>query len=165
MRNGIGVAALILIGGLATGCGGSGSESVKETNGTAAATTTAQTAAPTTTVESTMPSRPAPTNAQVKDAFEAFINERANSGVMLAQSVTDVTVSDGVVTVTLDADPVVLDLSPFDNQAELFGVPVAFNDDDGVWLRKTVQRVDVVDADGNSLGSMTAAELNKMGAG
>lgn len=98
MRNGIGVAALIVIGGLATGCGGSGSESVKETNGTAAATTTAQTAAPTTTVESTVPSLPAPTNAQVKDAFEAFINERASSGVMLAQSVTDLTVSDGVVT-------------------------------------------------------------------
>ncbi|KUI17397.1 hypothetical protein AU191_08800 [Mycolicibacterium acapulense] len=120
------------------------------------------TAATTTT---TADARPAPTNAQVKEAFESFITERASSGVMLAQSVTDVSVSDGVVTVTLDADPVVLDLSPFDNQAELFGVPVAFNDDDGVWLRKTVQRVDVVDADGNSLGSMTAAELNKMGAG
>lgn len=162
-RNGVAVAALIAMIGLVAACGGGGSESSKETSST---TTTARVTAATTTVETTTAdARPAPTNAQVKEAFESFINERASSGVMLAQSVTDVTVSDGVVTVTLDADPVVLDLSPFDNQAELFGVPVAFNDDDGVWLRKTVQRVDVVDADGNSLGSMTAAELNKMGAG
>ncbi|GLP83643.1 DUF2510 domain-containing protein [Mycobacterium antarcticum] len=109
--------------------------------------------------------RPAPTDAQVEEAFQAYINERSSSGVMLAESVTSVTVTGGVVTIVLDAEPVVLELSPFDNQAELFGTPVAFNDDEGVWLRQTVQRVDVVDADGTSLGSMTAADLNKMGAG
>ena len=75
------------------------------------------------------------------------------------------TVIGGVVNVTLDPDQVVLETSPFDNLAELFGVPVAFNDNEGVWLRQTVQRVDVVDADGKSLGSLTAAELNKLGAG
>lgn len=91
-------------------------------------------AAPT-TIEKTTEARPIPTDAQVKEAFEAFINERADSGAMLAQSVTSVMVSDGVVTVTLDPDPVILELSPFDNHAELFGVPVAFNDDEGVWLR------------------------------
>lgn len=160
MRNGIAVAALIAMVGLFAGCGGS--ESSKETN-SAAATTTVETAAPPPTT--TTVARPAPTDAQVKEAFEAYINERANSGVMLAQSVTSVTVTGGVVTVTLDAEPVVLELSPFDNLAKLFGTPVAFNDDEGVWLRQTVQRVDVVDANGNSLGSMTAAELNKMGAG
>jgi ABC-type Fe3+-citrate transport system substrate-binding protein len=152
--NGIAVAALMMIVGLAAGCGGS--ESAKE--GSTVATTTA---------ENTTESRPAPrapTDAQVKEAFESFINGRANSGVMLAQSVTSVTVTGGVVTVTVDAKPVVLELSPFDNLAKLFGTPVAFNDDDGVWLRQTVQRVDVADANGKSLGSMTAAELNKMGA-
>jgi hypothetical protein len=56
-------------------------------------------------------------------------------------------------------------MSPFDNQAKWLGTPVAFNDEEGVWLRQTVQRVDVIDAAGTSLGSMTAAELNKMGAG
>jgi hypothetical protein len=151
--NGIAVAALIVIVGLAAACGGS--ESAKEEDSTAA----------TTTVETATEARPTPTDAQAKEAFESFINERVNSGVLLAKSVTSVTVNGGVVTVTLDPDPVVLDTSPFDNLAKLFGIPVAFNDDDGVWLRKTVQRVDVVDADGKSLGSMTAAELNKMGAG
>lgn len=159
MRNGIAVVALIAMVGLFAACGGS--ESSKETN-TTAATTTLETAAPPTT---TTVARPAPTDAQVKEAFDSYINERANSGVMLAQSVTSVTVNGGVVTVTVDAEPVVLETSPFDNLAEFFGTPVAFNDDEGVWLRQTVQRVDVVDAEGTSLGSMTAAELNKMGAG
>lgn len=160
-RKGVAVAALITTLGLPTGC--STSESSKETSGTAA-TSTVQTAAPT-TGEATTETRPAPTDAQVKEAFETYINERADTGVMLAQSVTSVTATGGVVTVTVDAKPVVLELSPYDNLAKLFGTPVAFNDDEGVWLRLTVQRVDVVGAAGNSLGSMTAAELNKRGAG
>lgn len=117
------------------------------------------------TSETTRAARPAPTDAQVKDAFETYIKERATSGVMLAQSVTSVAVADGVVTVIVDAKPAVLELSPFNNLAQLFGTPAAFNDDQGIWLRQTVQRVAVFDAGGNSLGSMTAAELNKMGAG
>lgn len=161
MRNGIAVGAGIVIVGLAAACGG-GSESSKETSGTAA-TTTLETAAPTTTVAAE--SRPAPTDAQLKEAIEAFVNERSNSGVRIAQAVTSVTASGGVVTVTVDAEPVVLELTPFDNLAKVFGTPAAFNDDEGVWLRRTLQRVDVVDATGNSLGSMTAAELHKMGAG
>ncbi len=164
MRNGIAVVALMGIVGLAAACGGGGSGSSTLTSSNPA-NTTAETAAPTTTEVTTTEVRPAPTDAEVKEAFEAYINERANSGVMLAQSVTSVTVFDGVVTVIVDAKPVVLELSPFDNLAKLFGTPVAFNDDEGVWLRQTVQRVDVVDAAGSSLGSLTAAELNKMGAG
>lgn len=111
------------------------------------------------------PARPAPTAAEVKQAFDTYIEERADAGVLLAQAVTSVRVEAGVVTVTVEAAPVVLELSPFDNLARLFGTPVAFNDDDGVWLRETVERVDVADAAGRSLGSMAAAELNKLGAG
>lgn len=166
MQNCIAVAALIVVGGLVAACGsgsGSGSASSTETGGNAV-TTTVVTAAPTTTVATTEV-RPAPTDAQLKEAIEAFVNERSNSGVKIAQAVTSVTASGGVVTVIVDAEPMVLEVTPFDNLAEMFGTPAAFNDDEGVWLRRTLQRVDVVDASGNSLGSMTAAELNKMGAG
>ena len=128
----------------------------------AAESTTA--AAPPTTETSAPSTLPAPTDAEVKQAFQAYIDERSSSGVMLAQSVTSVTVSNGVVTVAANPNPVLLE-SGSSNLAKLFGTPVAFNDDQGIWLRETVQRVDVVDAAGNSLGSMTAAELNKMGAG
>lgn len=164
MRNGIAVASLATVVGLATACGGSGGESSKGASRTVA-TTTVETVAPTTTAQTTTTVRPAPSDAQVKDAFESYIKERADSGVRLAQSVTSVGVASGAVTVTVGAKPVVLELSPFDNLAKLFGTPVAFNDDQGVWLRQTVQRVDVVDAVGKSLGSMTAAQLHKMGAG
>ena len=130
---------------------------------TAAADNTT-TAAPTTTETSAPSTRPAPTDAEVKQAFQAYITDRANSGVMLASSVTSVTVAGGVVTIIANPDPVLLE-SGSSNLAKLFGTPVEFNDDQGIWLRQTVQRVDVVDAAGNSLGSMTAAELNKMGVG
>jgi len=124
------------------------------------------TATATRTSESPAPStRPAPTNDQVKQAFQAYIDERSSSGVMMAWSVTSVTVADGVVTVTADPAPVVLETSPFQNLAEFFGTPVVFNSDEGIWLRETVQRVDVVDTSGQSLGSMTAAELNKKATG
>ncbi len=173
--------ALIVAIGLAGAYGGSGSVEEREST---AATTTVGTTTPTktaesdysgpwatadpTTVETPAEARPAPTDAQVVEAFESYINERANSGVMLAQSVTSVTAADGVVTVAVDPSPVLLEMSLelWDNNlAEFFGIPVVFNDDEGVWLRKTVHRVDTVDADGNSLGSMTAAELNKKATG
>lgn len=150
-------AVLAAATGLA-GCADSGSSD-------SALTTSRTTTTTATTTTTTLPSRPAPTDDEVKEAFQAFVDERAASGVMLAEGVTDVSVSDGVVTIILDADPVLLEMSPYDNYAELFGVPVMFNDEDGVWLRQTVQRVDVVDAGGHSMGSMTAAELHKKGAG
>jgi len=131
----------------------------------------ATTTTPTTTTATPMTddkapdTRPAPSNDQAERAFQAYIKERSDSGVMLAQAVTSVAVADGVATVTLDASPALLELSPFDNLAEFFGTPAAFNDKDGIWLRKTVTRVDVVNADGTLLGSMTAAELNKKAAG
>ncbi|WP_156298248.1 hypothetical protein [Mycobacterium paragordonae] len=155
--NGRALAGAIVVVAFVAACGHTESAKGKGTTTAPVATVAPRTTSP--------EARPAPTDAQVKQAFEAYINERANSGVMLAQSVTSVTVARGVVTVTIDAKPVVLELSPFDNLAKFFGTPIAFNDAEGVWLRRTAQRVDVVNAAGNSLGSMTAAELNKMGAG
>lgn len=155
----VAVAPLLVLTGA---CGDSG-------EGTGAAATTSTTTTTTVTdprAESPAPAaRPAPSDAEVVEAFQTYIDERAAAGVMLAEAVTSVTSADGVVTVTMDADPVLLELSPFDNHAQLFGTPAAFNDDDSVWLRQTVQRVDVVDATGQSLGSMTTAELNRRATG
>lgn len=162
----VGLALLLgscIFAGIA-GMAGSGDK-----NDSSSSTTRASSSPGTTRVSSSAPktvdARPAPTNEQVRQAFQAYIDERARSGVMLAQAVTSVTVSGGVVTVTLEASPTLLEVSPFKNLAEFFGTPVVFNSDDGIWLRRTVQRVDVVNADGASLGSMTAAELNKKATG
>jgi hypothetical protein len=81
---------------------------------TPSSTTAATTATtPQDAVDRTIP----PTDAQVREAFQAYINERADAGVMMAKSVTSVAFSDGVVTITLDAPPALLELSPFDNEA------------------------------------------------
>jgi hypothetical protein len=130
-----------------------------------AGASTAQDPPPAAAPEPAPAARPDPTQAEVQLAFQEYIDERAAAGVMLAEAVTDVSVNGGVVTVVMDAPPVVLELSPYDNHAELFGIPVAFDDDEGLWLRQVVQRVDVVSAAGQSMGSMTAAELRKMGTG
>jgi len=112
-----------------------------------------------------------PTDDEIVAAFQEFISERSGAGVMLAQSVADISFSDGKATVTLDPARsgaqywALLETSPFDNHAELFGVPAAFDDEAGVWLRQRVARVEVVDVDGRPLGTLTTAELNRRAAG
>ncbi len=107
-----------------------------------------------------------PTDSQIIEAFQAFVTERATGGVMLAKAVSEVRFDSGRVTVALDPARsgaeywALIETSPFDNLADLFGQPVIFNDDLGVWLRGRVTDVVVVDVDGRPLGSRTAAELN-----
>lgn len=112
-----------------------------------------------------------PTDEQIVAAFQNFASQRAEAGVMLAQSVADVRFADGTVTVALDPARsgaqywALLESSPYDNHAELFGIPAAFDDEDGVWLRQRVGRVEVVDIDGRPLGTLTTDELNRKATG
>lgn len=112
-----------------------------------------------------------PTDDEILAAFQEFIAERSGARVMLAQSVADIRFSDGKLTVALDPARsgaqywALLEASPFDNHAELFGVPAAFDDEAGVWLRQRVAQVEVVDVDGRPLGTLTTAELNRRAAG
>ncbi|WP_440711955.1 hypothetical protein [Gordonia sp. FQ] len=115
-------------------------------------------------------SRP-PTDEQIVETFNEWVRERADAGVMLAQSVTSVSFADGRLTVVLDPAKssaqywALLECSPYDNHAELFGVPAAFDDEDGIWLRGRVAEVEVVDVDGRPLGTLTTAELNDKAVG
>jgi hypothetical protein len=110
------------------------------------------------------PPRPyeAPTDQEVVDLFWERIHERASSGVRLASLATDVSLVDRVVTVLIIPDPVVLELSPFDNLSKFFGTVLAFDNPTGVWLRRSVDRVDVISTDGDVFGSLTSDELNRM---
>jgi hypothetical protein len=94
---------------LITECSSPSQESIKP----APSSSTSSVVAP--TPKESTDARPAPTDVQVQKAFQAYINQRADSGVMLAQSVTSVSVNGGVVTVVVDAEPVVMETSPFDN--------------------------------------------------
>lgn len=111
-----------------------------------------------------------PTDDEVRGAFAAFLKDRADNRVLLAKS-ADVSFEDGVVTVVFYPaaavpDPAVLmELSPYENHAQFAGMPIVFENEEGRWLRQVVKRVETRLADGTDLGSLTAAQLYKIGTG
>lgn len=111
-----------------------------------------------------------PSDDQVVAAFTESLAERAAAGVLLAVG-AEVRFDSGVVVVTLHPEVAVPDpdalmsLSPFDNHAQFAGTPIAFANEEGIWLRRAVKRVETRLADGADLGSLTAAELYKLGTG
>mgnify|MGYP001644203970 CR=1 FL=1 len=102
---------------------------------------------------------------------QAFIDQRASSGVVLAKTITSLTLADGVLTATFDPAAAGMDQATFDtvnafpNLAKFVGTPMMSKDDQGARLRTRITRVDTVSADGRSLGSATAAELYRAGTG
>lgn len=107
-----------------------------------------------------------PTDEQIVEAFVSHAGERAAAGVMIAKAVTQVSFDGGRVTVVLDPAKsgaqywALIETSAFENLADLFGIPAAFDDDKGVWLRTRVVAVGVRDVDGRPLGTRTTGELN-----
>ncbi|GAC71052.1 hypothetical protein [Gordonia soli] len=112
-----------------------------------------------------------PTNADIIAAVSEFVRERSDAGVLIAKAVSDVSFADGRVRVTIDPARAgaeywaLMETRAHENLSELFGRPVAFNDEQGTWLRTRVEHVDVVDVDGRELGTITAVELNRKAAG
>ncbi|WFN94190.1 hypothetical protein [Gordonia sihwensis] len=106
-----------------------------------------------------------PTDAEVIEAFAVYIGQRSAAGVLMAKAVSDIAFRDGRVRITLDPARAgaeywaLMEVQPFDNPAYFYGTVVAFNDDEGTWLRRRVTDVDVVDVDGRPLGTATVAEL------
>lgn len=106
-----------------------------------------------------------PTDKQVIAAFLDYFNERAAAGVLLGRAVEHVAFQNGTVTVTFNerrgdlAPGILWETSPFENHAEFAGIPIAFKDDAGRWLRQAVQRIVTVDRDGNPRGALTTAEI------
>lgn len=111
------------------------------------------------------------TDEQALAEVQAFIDQRASSGIVLAKTVTSLTLADGVLTATFDPAAAGMDQATFDrlnafpNLAKFVGTPMMSKDDQGARLRSRITRVDTVSADGRSLGSATAAELYRAGTG
>lgn len=152
------------------------------TGGGSKSATTSSSNTPATTVASEAPAtaepatEAAPAVAAITDEeacaeFQAFVDERAAAGVMIAKTVTSITCADGVVTAVFDPASTGMDQATFDtinafpNLAKFIGTPMSFSDEQGDRLRTRVTRVDTVMADGTPAGSMTAAELYKVGTG
>jgi len=136
-------------------------------------TTTVTSEAPATAEPATeaAPAVAAITDEEACAEFQAFVDERAAAGVMIAKTVTSITCADGVVTAVFDPASTGMDQATFDtinafpNLAKFIGSPMSFSDEQGDRLRTRVTRVDTVMADGTPAGSMTAAELYKVGTG
>lgn len=112
------------------------------------------------------------TNDEVLTAFQGFVEERAAANVTVARAVTSVTFENGVVRIVIDPAKVGLDEAsfrdavPFENLAEIFITPMAFNNGIGPRLRAAVSSVETVDAAGASRGSRTTewvVEANELG--
>lgn len=148
--------------------GGSKSATTSSTLTTTVASEAPATAEPATEAA---PAVAAITDEEACAEFQAFVNERAAAGVVIAKTVTSITCADGVVTAVFDPASTGMDQAAFDtinafpNLAKFIGTPMSFSDEQGDRLRTRVTRVDTVMADGTPAGSMTAAELYKVGTG
>lgn len=148
--------------------GGSKSATTSSTLTTTVASEAPATAEPATEAA---PAVAAITDEEACAEFQAFVDERAAAGVMIAKTVTSITCADGVVTAVFDPASTGMDQATFDtinafpNLAKFIGTPMSFSDEQGDRLRTRVTRVDTVMADGTPAGSMTAAELYKVGTG
>ena len=106
---------------------------------------------------------------EIIDVFSEFINERAASGVLFAQVVSDISYKDRIVSITFDPVGKGIDITlfnsinPFSNLAEFAGTPIAFNDNIGIRLRSAIDGVRTVLADGTPLGTMTTEEIYSIG--
>jgi hypothetical protein len=111
------------------------------------------------------------TDAEVIAAFEEYLDERASSGVRIAEAVESVTFSDGILRVVFNparaglSDELFADINPFDNLAEFPGTILSSDNDEGRHLRTAVAGIETFHVDGTDLGSLTTAEIYKMGTG
>ncbi|CAM3127112.1 hypothetical protein RHDE110596_18010 [Prescottella defluvii] len=118
-------------------------------------------------MSSTLPSTP-PTDAEIIAVIRNHAADRANEGVKIAQALTDITCSGGVVTAVFNPSRAGLtvevfgDINPFENLAQFVGTPIAFDDSVGQWFRQRLVRIDTELPDGSPLGSLTADELHEL---
>lgn len=109
-----------------------------------------------------------PTDVQIIEAFTTYAAERADAEVMIAKAVAEVEYDNGKVSVILDPARsgaeywALIETSAYENLADLFGAPAAFDNQDGIWLRGRVSHVEVRDIDGRPLGSRSTGELNHL---
>ncbi|WP_413544182.1 hypothetical protein [Citricoccus nitrophenolicus] len=102
---------------------------------------------------------------------QAYLDEQASRGVMIAQAVTTVTVQNGALTVVFDpaktgADQAaLLDVQPDKNLARFAGVPLGWATKEAASIRSRVQRIETSTVDGTSTGTASAAEIYRLATG
>lgn len=108
------------------------------------------------------------TDEEALAVLQAYMDERAASGVMIAQTLADLSLEDGVATATFD--PSLLDwdeaffkeISPFENLAEFVGLDACWATPESAAVRARIAEIDTQFVSGNSLGSATTEELHRL---
>lgn len=103
-------------------------------------------------------------------AVRAFVDERAEAGVMMADAFTQLELADGVLTATWSEDAIgkqksdiLLGLNPFENLAEFIGTPLAFDNEKGRQIRQHVHTVSVIGPFG--VGQISTRDLYERATG
>lgn len=106
------------------------------------------------------------TDEQALRDIREFLDERAAAGVFFAKTISELTLREGRLIAIFDpkvtagiSTGVFRELCPFDNLAQFVGSPAGWKTDEAARIRSRISRVETYLADGESLGSMTAADL------
>lgn len=101
---------------------------------------------------------------------QAFIDERAASGVLMAEAFTDLELIEGVLTAAWSEaaigerkSDILLEINPFENLAEWLSTPMSFNNEAGRQIRQNVHTVSVLGPSG--VGSLSTRELYRRATG
>lgn len=107
---------------------------------------------------------------QAVEAVQAFIDERAASGVMIADAFTELGIVDGVLTATWseaaigkEKSDILLESNPYDDLAEWLGTPLSFDNEEGRQIRQHVRSVSVIGPFG--VGAKSVSELYERATG
>lgn len=102
--------------------------------------------------------------------IRAFVAERAQARVLMAEAFTEVELTEGTLTATWNENAIgkkksdlLLELNPFENLAVFIGTPLSFDNEEGRQLRQHIQAVSVVGPFG--VGTMSARELYERATG
>lgn len=104
-------------------------------------------------------------------AFEEFVQERSNSGVLFAKAVVSIMFDGSAVLAIFDPlaagaeEEAFLALNPFETLAQFIGTPMVFANAEGQRLRTRVTAISVALSSGRDLGSLSVADLYRAGTG
>jgi hypothetical protein len=112
-----------------------------------------------------------PTDDEVLRAFNSFVTERAEAGVLFAKALSSLMFDGSTLMATFDPSSVGVDeeaflaANPFDSLAEFMGTPVAFADTEGQRLRQRVNTISATLRSGRDLGSVPVSSIYRAGTG
>jgi hypothetical protein len=112
-----------------------------------------------------------PTDDDVLHAFNSYVRERADAGVLFAKAVSSLMFDGATLLATFNPvsagaeEDAFLAPNPFDSLAEFMGTPVAFADLEGQRLRRRVSTVSATLRSGRDLGSVSVSDIYRAGTG